>query len=88
MLEWILAAAPFAAIGCCVVILVVRSVANKKKGQKRAGDYGTEGMCLGMCFGLLVGTMFGNAGVGLCPGLLLGLVIGMCIPRKPEDKDQ
>ncbi len=82
-LDFIRAAAPWAAAGLSVAILAARGGAKKQKGEKRDGDCGTEGMCLGTCFGLLIGTMFENgAGIGISLGMLVGLAAGTCIPKR------
>ena len=82
-LDFIRAAAPWAAAGLSVAILAARGGAKKQKGEQRDGDCGTEGMCLGTCFGLLIGTMFANgAGIGISLGMLVGLAAGTCIPKR------
>ena len=83
VLDFIKAAAPWIAAGLAVVILTIRGVAGKKKGEQMESNYGTEGMSLGMCFGLLIGTMFENStGIGISVGMLAGLAVGICIPKK------
>lgn len=55
ILDFMRAAAPWAAMGSLLVILAVRGAAEKKKGKRRESDYSMEGMCLGMCFGTALG---------------------------------
>jgi NAD/NADP transhydrogenase beta subunit len=77
------------AVGLVVVILAIRGVTKKKKGEKQDNNYCLEGMSLGMCFGLLIGTMLGNyIGVAISLGMIVGLAIGMCIPKKTEGGDK
>lgn len=87
-LDFVRAAAPWVAAGLAVIIIAVRGVRKKKKGEKENGEanYGLEGMSLGMCIGLLAGTMLGdnNVGLGVSLGMLIGLVVGNCILKKTE----
>ena len=83
ILDFMRAAAPWAAMGSLLAILAVRGAAEKKKGKRRESDYSMEGMCLGMCFGTALGN---DTGVGSSLGMLIGLVIGLCIPRKSGDE--
>ena len=60
ILDFMRAAAPWAAMGSLLVILAVRGAAEKKRGKRRESDYSMEGMCLGMCLGMCFGTALGN----------------------------
>lgn len=60
VLDFIKAAAPYAAAGTALAFFAVRAAVRKKKGGERDGSFSMEGMCLGMCFGLLFGTAFGD----------------------------
>lgn len=85
--DLIRAAAPWVTAGLAAVIIVIRSVTEKRKGEKRDKNYGMEGMSLGMCFGMLIGTALGNdAGIGIFLGMLAGLAIGSCMHRDREER--
>ena len=89
VLDFILAAAPWVAMGLLLVIFCIRSAVNKKKGKKQSFDYGMEGLSLGMCFGLLIGTVFGdNLSIGVSFGALVGLAVGMCVPKNSENDEK
>ena len=90
LIEFVMAALPWIAVGLLLAVFAARSAGSKKKakqsGEKQSGDYGTEGMCLGMCFGTAIGTSLGNnTGLGISLGMLLGLAIGSGI--KKEDSE-
>ena len=88
ILDFIRAAAPWVAMGVCVIVLCARGAA-RRKGALRRDNYSPEGMSLGMCFGLCLGTSIGDhSGLGIALGMLVGLTIGSCIPKKPEDKNK
>ena len=55
ILDFIMAALPWLAIGLLLTIFCARS-AGRKNNENHKDNYGTEGMCLGMCFGTAVGT--------------------------------
>ena len=75
------------AVGLLLGVLFARGAASKKKEEK-AGDYGSEGMCLGMCFGTAIGTSLGNnTGIGMTLGMLVGLAIGSSIKKKKQDDE-
>lgn len=88
--DFLRAALPWIAVGLLLAVFFARS-ARKKKEEKQAGDYGTEGMCLGMCLGTAIGTSLGNnIGIGISLGMLIGLAIGTCIKKeyRGEDNDE
>ena len=83
ILVFLSAALPWICMGLLLAIFFAQSA---RKNNKKAGNYGTEGMALGMCFGVAIGTAFGNnTGIGLTLGMLAGLVIGSCIEKKKND---
>lgn len=82
VLDFIKAAAPYAAAGTALAFFAVRAAVRKKKGGERDGSCSLEGMC----FGLLFGTAFGdNNGIGILLGMLVGLAVGACF-QKSLDK--
>lgn len=90
VIEFVMAALPWIAVGLLLAVFAARSAGSKKKakqsGEKQRGDYGTEGMCLGMCFGTAIGTSLGNnTGLGISLGMLLGLAVGSSIKKKGQD---
>ena len=90
VIEFVMAALPWIAVGLLLAVFAARSAGSKKKakqsGEKQNGDYGTEGMCLGMCFGTAIGTALGNnTGLGISLGMLIGLAIGSAIEKKAQD---
>lgn len=52
VLDFIKAAAPYAAAGTALAFFAVCAAVRKKRGGKRGGSCYLEGMSLGMCFGL------------------------------------
>lgn len=54
VLDFVRAAAPWIAAGLAVIIIAVRGVRKKKKGEKENSEanYSLEEMSLGMCIGL------------------------------------
>ena len=52
ILDFIMAALPWLAIGLLLTIFCARS-AGRKNNENHKDNYGTEGMCLGMCFEVL-----------------------------------
>ena len=90
VIEFVMAALPWIAVGLLLAVFAARSAGSKKQakqsGEKQSGDYGTEGMCLGMCFGTAIGTALGNnTGLGISLGMLIGLAIGSAIEKKAQD---
>ena len=87
VLDFLSAALPWICIGLLLAVFFAQN-ARKKKNNKKAENYSTEGMALGMCFGVAIGTAFGNyTGIGLSLGMLAGLVIGSYIEKKKTDDD-
>ena len=88
VVDFLSAALPWICIGLLLAVFFAQN-ARKKKNNKKAGNYSTEGMALGMCFGVAIGTSFGNnTGIGLSLGMLAGLVIGSCIETKNSDDEE
>lgn len=90
VIEFVMAALPWIAVGLLLAVFAARSAGSKKQakqsGEKQSGDYGTEGMCLGMCFGTAIGTALGNnTGLGISLGMLIGLAVGSAIEKKARD---
>ena len=71
--DFLRAALPWIAVGLLLAMLFARG-AKKKMKESKAGDYGTEGMCLGMCLGISL-------------GMLIGLAIGTCIKKGEWGED-
>ena len=88
VMDFLSAALPWICIGFLLAIFFAQN-ARKKKNNKKAENYSTEGMALGMCFGVAIGTAFGNnTGIGLSLGMLAGLVIGSCIEKKKSEGEE
>lgn len=51
ILDFTLAALPWLIVGVSLAILFAKAANRKKKGSKKTGDYGTEGMCVGLAIG-------------------------------------
>ena len=84
ILDFIMAALPWLAIGLLLAIFCVRS-AGRKNDDDHQENYGTEGMCLGMCFGTAIGnTLWDNTGIGISLGMLIGLAVGTSIQKKEK----
>ena len=63
--DFLRAALPWIAVGLLLAMLFARGAKEKIK-ESKAGDYGTEGMCLGMCLGTTIGASLGNnTGIGI-----------------------
>ena len=63
--DFLRAALPWIAVGLLLAMLFARGAKEKMK-ESKAGDYGTEGMCLGMCLGTTIGASLGNnTGIGI-----------------------
>lgn len=85
--DFLRAALPWIAVGLLLAMLFARG-AKKKMKESKAGDYGTEGMCLGMCLGTTIGASLGNnTGIGISLGMLIGLAIGTCIKKGEWGED-
>lgn len=90
--DFVKAAAPWAAVGSAIAILIVRGAPKKKirdtpekqEGGAPDGNYGTEGMCFGMCLGTAIGAALENTGIGISIGMLIGLAIGTIIPKTTD----
>ncbi len=85
MKDFILAAAPWIAIGLCLAIFIARHSEKEKNSGK---TYESEGIAIGMCMGVALGTMFeGGLAIGISVGMLIGLCVGSRISKQADGEE-
>ena len=82
VLDFIMAALPWLAMGLMVAIFADRENSRKNNPEKE-DNYGSEGMALGMCFGTAIASvMKQDIGPGISIGMLMGLAAGTSMKKK------
>lgn len=82
VLDFIMAALPWLAIGLMLAIFAVRKNSRKNNPEKE-DNYGSEGMALGMCFGTAIASATKqDIGHGISIGMLMGLAAGTSRKKK------
>lgn len=83
MVDFILAALPFAAAGIAIAAEAARFSGRKRGKSEERGDCSLEGMCLGMSLGAVIGPFFPEyIGIGMSLGMIIGMLIGMGIKKR------
>ena len=82
VLDFIMAALPWMAMGLMLAIFAVRENSRKNNPEKE-DNYGSEGMALGMCFGTAIASaMKQDIGLGISICMLMGLAAGTSRKKK------
>ena len=82
VLDFIIAALPWLAMGLMLAIFAVRENSWKNNPEKE-DNYGSEGMTLGMCFRTAIASaMKQDIGLGISIGMLMGLAAGTSMKKK------
>ena len=82
VLDFIMAALPWMAMGLMLAIFAVRENSRKNNPEKE-DNYGREGMTLGMCFRTAIASaMKQDIGLGISIGMLMGLAAGTSRKKK------